>query len=224
MPIRMRARWLLLVLLAAAPAGLLASSCSVGDAVCPDDTVEENRDDECPYGPPGGPQRKNAIQCVVALDPANCTKTFRDDVFPILTGALAPRSGGGCTLATCHGPNTQGGAIFPIAATPTPDQLYSTLAAFKNERGDPYVEADNPNAWFICNLKGSLGGGNPMPPLAGLTDAPQTTEDDQDLAIIEEWVRCGMKLDGMGAGVGGGGAGGGGGGGGVGGEGGVGGN
>ncbi|NUO52024.1 MAG: hypothetical protein HOV80_24500 [Polyangiaceae bacterium] len=42
-----------------------------------------------------------------------------------------------------------------------------------------------------------------MPPTAGITDSPATTEDDQDLAVIQEWIRCGMKLDGMGTGGGG---------------------
>jgi hypothetical protein len=186
----------------------LGPSCSVGDAICPDNTVEENRDDDCPYGPPGGPQRKNATKCVVALDNTNCTKTFRDDVFPVLTGAIAPRSGGGCTAPNCHGPNTQGGAILSLPAAGTPDELYNALAAFKNDAGDPYIGQDNPNAWMLCNLTGTIGGGNPMPPSAGLTDSPNTTEDDQDLPVLQEWIRCGMKLDGMGAGVGGGGVGG----------------
>ncbi len=184
---------------------MLGPSCSVGDAVCPDNTVEENRDDDCPYGPPGGPQRKNATKCVVALDDAMCTKTFRDDVFPVLVGAIAPRSGGGCNAPNCHGPNTQGGAILPLPATATPDELYNALAAFKNDAGDPYIGDGNPNAWMLCNITGTIGGGNPMPPSAGLTDSPATTEDDQDLAVVQEWIRCGMKLDGMGAGVGGGG-------------------
>jgi hypothetical protein len=198
----MHSRWFLCLPVLAALLGLGSGSCSVGDAVCPDNTVEENRDDDCPFGPPGGPQRKNATKCVVVLDDAGCTKTFRDDVFPILTGAVAGRSGGGCSQPNCHGPNTQGGAILPISAAPTPDELYATLAAFRNDAGDPYIEEGNANAWFLCNLTGRVGGGNPMPPTAGLTDAPNSTEDDQDLATVEEWVRCGMKLDGIGTGGG----------------------
>ncbi len=185
-----------------------APSCHSGDAVCPDNTVEEDRDDDCPFGPPGGPQRQNSTKCAFTLDATACTKTFRDDVFPILVAPLADRSGGGCTLANCHGPNTQGGAVLLLPEASTPDQLYAALAAFKNDSGDAYIGADDPKAWFICNLRGVEGGGNAMPKPSGLTDSDKTTADDQDLATVEEWVRCGMKLDGIGAGVGGGGVGG----------------
>jgi hypothetical protein len=178
------------------------ASCEMGDAVCPDNTVEEDRDDDCPYGPPGGPQRSGSTKCVVALGETNCTHTFRDDVFPILVAPVAPRSGGGCTLPACHGANTQGGAVLLLPEGLTPDDLYARLVAFKNDAGDPYLEQDNPNAWFLCNLKAQPGGGNAMPKPTGLTDSAQTAEDDQDLVIIDEWVRCGMKLDGTGMGTG----------------------
>jgi hypothetical protein len=67
----------------------------------------------------------------------------------------------------------------------------------------PYIEEDADNAYFLCNVFGTLGGGSAMPPTAGLTDDPATDADDGHAAIIEEWVRCGMKLDGAGTGGGG---------------------
>ncbi len=182
----------------------LLPTCTVGDAICTDHTVEEDRYDDCPYGPPGGPQKQSASGCVVTFDKTNCTKTFRDDVFPIL---VAPNSGldsgGGCVLAACHGPAGTGAIAIVLPEDSTPDELYNLMAGYENAAGAPYIDADNPEAYFLCNLKATLGGGSAMPPTAGLTDSPSTTLDDNHLATIEEWVRCGMALDGMGTGGGG---------------------
>ena len=140
----------------AAGAVLLPAGCETYSPVCPDDTVEEDRDDDCPFVPPGGPQRKRADRCEVAFDTNNCTVTFRDDVFPVLVGPLAQRSGGGCTLPNCHGPNTQGGGVLLLPLDSTPDQLYNAMAGFKNDSGDPYVEAATKNASLLGSLKGTL--------------------------------------------------------------------
>jgi hypothetical protein len=185
-----------------------AAACSVGDAICTDQTVEEDRNDDCPYGPPGGPQRQKAERCTVNFDTTDCSYTFRDDVYPILVGPYTgARSGGGCTTQACHGPEGTGKTDLVVAEMPTPDELYEALSAKVNTQGDPYVELDNPNAYFLCNVTATLGGGSAMPPNAGLTDDPSTPDDDNDLEVITRWVVCGMKLDG---GEGGGGDGGGG--------------
>lgn len=192
-------------------ATVAAASCSVGDQVCTDQTVEEDRDDDCPYGPPGGPQRKNAERCTVAFDDANCTKSFRDDVYPILISNYAGgRSGGGCTLAACHGDAGTGSIAIVLPETSTPDELYALLRGYTNDIGDPYLDANNEHAFMLCNVTAAIGGGSAMPPTSGLTDDPSTPEDDEDLATIQEWVRCGMQLDGSGEGGGGEGGGGGG--------------
>ncbi|NUP12122.1 MAG: hypothetical protein HOW73_39250 [Polyangiaceae bacterium] len=202
--------WALVTALIASAA--LAASCDVGDAICTDKTVEEDRNDNCPYGPPGGPQRTKSEACVVELDSTDCTVTFRDDVYPIL---VAPNfdlaSGGGCTIPACHGETGTGSIALVLAETPTPDELYAALAAVVGDNGAPYVKEDADNAFILCNLFGRVGGGSAMPPTAGLTDDPATSEDDEHEAIINEWVRCGMKLDGGAGGgaEGGGGAGGG---------------
>lgn len=190
-----------------------ATSCKVGDAICTDHTVEEDRYDDCPYGPPGGPQRKKAEGCVVTFDKSNCTKTWADDVYPILVATSSGQeSGGGCAQQACHGPTGSGAIAYSIGETPTPDELYATLSAVKNEAGDPYIKADDETAFFLCNLKATIGGGSAMPPTSGLTDSPNSPNDDDDLAVIEEWVRCGMANDSAagGGGTGGGGTGGGG--------------
>jgi hypothetical protein len=183
----------------------ISASCTVGDAICTDKTVDEDRNDDCPYGPPGGPQREQTGDgCQVTFDKTSCTKTFRDDVYPIL---VAPNSGadsgGGCTLAACHGPTGTGSIAIVLPETSTPDELYAALAAHENEAGQKYWGADDANTYFICNVKATIGGGSAMPPTAGLTDSPSSTDDDDDLAVIEEWVRCGMALDGAGTGGGG---------------------
>jgi hypothetical protein len=174
----------------------VAASCSVGDAHCTDKTVEEDRNDGCPFGPPGGPQRKSSGGgCVVTFDDTACTKTFADDVYPILVAPVG-QNGGGCTAAFCHGPTGTGALALVVAEDATPTELYAALAALTNDEGDPYLEEDAPNAWFLCNVKATIGGGSAMPPTAGLTSP-------DSVAVIEEWVRCGMKND-AGSGVGGG--------------------
>jgi hypothetical protein len=173
----------------------VTAACSVGDAHCTDNTVEEDRDDACPFGPPGGPQRKQADGCVVTFSDQGCSKTFADDVYPILVAPVGD-GGGACTAGFCHGPAGSGAVALVVAETATPSELYAALAALTNEDGDPYVEEGATNAWFLCNVKATLGGGSAMPPTAGLT-SPENVE------IIEEWVRCGMKND-AGSGAGGG--------------------
>jgi len=202
--LRLRPSPLWVLGIATAVAVVLSAACDVGDAICTDKTVDEDRNDDCPYGPPGGPQREQAEGCQVSFDKTGCTKTFRDDVFPIL---MAPnsgeQSGGGCVLSACHGPAGTGSIEIVLPDTSTPDQLYALLAAYQNDAGHPYWGADAANAYFLCNVKATIGGGSAMPPTAGLTDSATSTEDDDDLAVIEEWVRCGMALDGIGSGGGG---------------------
>jgi len=187
----------------------IVASCTVGDAICTDKTVDEDRNDDCPYGPPGGPQRDQADTCQVTFDKTSCTKTFRDDVFPImLRGIDKDHSGGGCLNPGCHGPTSKGGIeAIVLPETGTADEIYNLLAGYENEAGQKYWGADDSDTFALCNLKATIGGGAAMPPSAGLTDASTTTEDDTDIAVIEEWIRCGMALDGVG-GVGGGGTGG----------------
>lgn len=194
---------------ALAVSALGAPACTVGDAICTDHTVEEDRNDSCPYGPPGGPQRTKAEGCEYQLDDANCTVTFRDDVYPILVApSFGAESGGGCTQAACHGASGTGATAMVVAEDATPEELYAAMAAVVGDNGAPYIEEGADDAYFLCNVFGTLGGGSAMPPTAGLTDDPNTPDDDTHAAVIEEWVRCGMKLDGAGSGGGGMGAGG----------------
>jgi hypothetical protein len=184
---------------------VVSASCTVGDAICTDKTVDEDRNDDCPYGPPGGPQRDQADTCQVTIDKENCTKTFRDDVYPILMrGIDKDNSGGGCTVPGCHGPTAKGGIeaiVLPEGATA--DELYNLLAGYENEAGQKYWALDDSDTFALCNLKATIGGGAAMPPSAGLTNASTTAVDDNDISVVEEWIRCGMELNGAGTGGGG---------------------
>lgn len=204
------ASFALAALLLATSGAALAAACTVGDQSCPDDTREEDRDDRCPYGPPGGPQKSKAVrECpLVEFDYTNCTVEWERDVYPILIA----RDGGNCASPGCHGPGTLGGAKMLIPPDVTPSALYATLTSYTNAIGDPYVGAETPTSWFLCNLFAEPGGGVPMPYPSGLVDDPVSDDDDDDEAVLREWIRCGMFESGGGAGGGGqGGAGGGGG-------------
>lgn len=184
------------LVVASTSAGL--SSCDVGDAICTDRTIEEDLDDDCPYGPPGGPQKKTkAGGCEFTFTPEapECADvTFADDVYPILTSPQ-PAGGPACSNAFCHGPGTPGSADMLIEDEAlSPSELYAILAAVRNDAGEAYVGEDDPKAWFVCNVSATLGGGVAMPPTSGFTAAPT------ELAVLETWVKCGMKNDGGGVG------------------------
>jgi len=167
-------------------------SCDVGDQICPDDWLASDLSDNCPYGPPGGPQKKKlARECpLVAFDNSDCAGvSFETNVFPIL--AIDPNSlqsgDGNCTSQGCHGTTQDAVAAnnlhFPD--TITPDELYTTLKAYLNPQGDPYWEEGNERAWVQCNVTAAPGGGSPMPKPGGLT-----LESDQ--TSILKWIKCGM--------------------------------
>lgn len=191
-------------LLVMASTSVALGSCSVGDAICTDNTVEEDRDDDCPYGPPGGPQKEaKPGGCATIIDEgATCEVTWAGDVFPILSSPQ-PSGGPACSNKFCHGPGTPGAVDMLIPTeTPTSDELYDILASVTNDAGDPYIAEGDENSWFLCNVGATPGGGVAMPPTSGFTAAPT------ELAVLAEWVRCGMKKDGV-AGTGGAGGGGG---------------
>jgi len=191
-------------LLVLAAASLLAS-CDVGDQLCPDDTLASDTDDNCPYGPPGGPQKKKlARECpLVTFDMADCAGvSFETHVFPVF--AIDPNSlqsgNGNCTAGGCHGTPQDAAAAngLQFADTITPLELYTTLSEYKNPQGDPYWGEANDHAWVQCNIAAAPGGGSPMPKPGGLTL-------ESDLTSVLKWVKCGMKPPGTTMGVGGGG-------------------
>lgn len=180
-------------LLAPAFTGLVAfattsiSACGVGDQYCPDDTLDTDLGDDCPYGPPGGPQEPIAscptIPFLEADDPT-CEDADFNAVVAVFDGA------GSCSIAACHGTPQAAAVAKGVELTPgNASQMYTELSEYLNASGEPYLGEDVPRSWILCNLKAQVGGGSPMP----TTGFPPLTETPDDLSVIEKWVRCGMK-------------------------------
>jgi hypothetical protein len=171
----------------------MLASCINNDDNCPSDWLVTDSAGACPYGPPGGPQKKNqASLCPpIAFNKSTCAGvTFEKNVFSVFTGASA-----NCTSTGCHGTQQDAekakGLYFPktIAAM----DLYKTLTDYKNPQGQAYWGADDKNAWVLCNVLAQPGGGSPMPKPGGLTVAA-------DQQSISAWVTCGMEPPGSGTG------------------------
>ncbi len=152
----------------------------VGDQVCTEESKVNDKEDSCPYGPPGGPKvlESGCPDIEQTMDPAMCTTTFTD-VYNILNGPTA-----GCTLNGCHGESPGARGIF---LSPTDSNaFYEELKGYKGSQGYPYINEEQPtHSWIMCNLGGVAGGGAPMPPPSGLNEA--------DIATIQQWASCGLK-------------------------------
>jgi hypothetical protein len=186
------------------------SGCSVGDQSCLPGYNQQELNDACPYGPPGGPQLQAPPDdaCPPPGDPLptdDCGSLGWDNpdnpargVWQVL--AIDEPTRGRCAAAGCH---SQDSAAKGIALA-ADDAAFSAgeLKDFRGAVGRPYVELGNKASWIACNLRGDVGA--PMP----YGDVLQAG----DLALVEEWLRCGAPESPTGA-SGGGGAGGGGGGG-----------
>jgi hypothetical protein len=186
---RARRAWLLF-----ASCVVLGCSTDVGDQACTEKSVATDKDDGCPYGPPGGPRvtEGGCPNVVVEGDPTACTVSWEGDVFPLFKDPAI----GNCSADGCHGPVARQGGIYLPAGDPAAS--YVELKDYLNSELAPYVSDEAPEeAWILCNLTATIGGGEPMPPKSGLTDATA-------LAVIERWVTCGMKPGGPAGGGGGG--------------------
>jgi len=153
---------------------------SVGDQSCTEDSKVNDKEDDCPYGPPGGPKVApgGCPNIVVTDDPLVCTKSW-DDIFPILTGPA-----GNCSLGGCHG-DAPGARGIHLPAN-DPNAFYDELKGYVGSQGYPYINDKDPaRSWILCNLAGTPGGGSPMPPPSGLSP--------EDLMIIQEWAQCGLR-------------------------------
>ena len=199
MPLRTSTLTLGTVLLALASLG----GCGVGDQECTPDSLAGDKDDGCPYGPPGGP-KPPVSDCpdIPQGSAADCAtpKTFIADVFPILRTVDANTAG--CGIATCHGDEKSFVRVF----LPPSDALatYDSLTSYEGSQKYPYVNAVDPkHSWMLCNLQDPPGVGQVMP-------SPPGTITLGDIEIIREWLSCGAQFgDDSGAGgAGGGGAGG----------------
>ncbi|MDI1476749.1 hypothetical protein [Polyangium sp. y55x31] len=187
---RVRSRRTLRAALALFPVLALAAfagcQISVGDQACTEQSIVNDKDDACPYGPPGGPKvRETGCPELTILDPSACTTAPTwAEVYSILTGPSA-----GCTIGGCHGAAPGARGIFLSADSS--DAFYDELKGYSGAQGYPYINEEDPSrSWILCNLQGTPGGGAPMPPPSGLSDA--------DYAIIEQWALCGLRRTGGG--------------------------
>lgn len=173
-----------LVLLAALLAPGFAGCLDVGDQICTESDVATDKDDRCPYGPPGGPKVPGG-DCPIVVqesDPTQCDGiTWADSVYPILVDPLL----GNCSSTGCHG--EEPGARGVYVPEGDPQKGFDELSAYTNAQQLPYINiADPARSWLVCNIEGSPGGGSPMPKPSGLTDAAA-------IATIRQWVACGAK-------------------------------
>ena len=178
-------------MLGAAAVALLASvafsACYTGDQSCAEAYNQNDPNDHCPYGPPGGPKisNDNAPDCplitkIPAGDP-QCTTISFADVYPRM---IAP-DGGNCTNAGsgCHSSVIKG--IDPFTKD-DPQAMLDALSVYKGEIGRKYYDPDaSEKSWWVCNLRGDAG--KLMP--TGATPRMQNA----DIALVEKWLACGGK-------------------------------
>jgi len=180
-----RHHWRAGLLLLSALAMAIVQGCHIttgGDQSCAEGANFYDKDDACPYGPPGGPkvQESACPDIPQEADPANCTTTFAD-VYALFTGPA-----GNCTNGGCHG--TAPGARGIHLPSDDANAFYEELKGYKGTLNYPYINEEDPaHSWILCNLAGLPGGGAPMPPPSGF--------DETDFALIQNWAMCGLKRD-----------------------------
>lgn len=163
-------------------ASLAFSACYTGDQSCAEAYNQNDPNDHCPYGPPGGPKisADNTPDCpiITKLDPAgaDCQLTFADAYARLDApdGGNCSNGGSGCHSATIKG----------IAPFTDPQAMLDALSVYKGEIGRKYFDPDNPEkSWWVCNLKGDAG--KLMP--TGATPRMKAA----DIALVERWLACG---------------------------------
>lgn len=178
------------VLFGAAALALLTSlafsACYTGDQSCAEAYNQNDPNDHCPYGPPGGPKvsNSNAPDCplITKLDAASdeCKLTFAD-VYPRMIAA----DGGNCSNngTGCHSSSIKGIAPFKEQ---DPQSMLDALSVYKGEIGRKYYDPDaSEKSWWVCNLRGDAGKLMPTGATPRMTNA--------DIALVEKWLACGGK-------------------------------
>jgi hypothetical protein len=170
------------------------AACSVGDQSCSPAYNPQDLSDGCPYGPPGGPQLSAPPDeaCPLVEGPLpddDCDNIgWTEDVWPRLRTEPDPAAGvtnvGACAAVGCHAPPAGAkGVTLPYADA---SGAFEALAGYTGQLAPrAYIDTMQPNrSWIVCNLRGDVG--IPMPYLS--------TINDDDVALTERWVRCGIPL------------------------------
>lgn len=160
------------------------SACYSGDQSCSEAYNQNDPDDHCPYGPPGGPKlSESAPDCpqVPKLSPSaeECKIGF-----PEVYARLEAPDGGNCSNAGsgCHTLKIKG--IEPFVDE---QGMLDALSAYKGDVGRKYFDPEAPEkSWWICNLRGDAGKLMPQNP------TPRMKGDD--ILLVERWLGCGAPL------------------------------
>ena len=186
-------RWATGMILSMAAAAMAsAAGCSVGDQICTTDSVSTDRDDACPYGPPGGPAVRTVVadECQdIVFDKSNCDGVTWEATFAALVDPVQ----GGCSESNCHDKGDGTGAYNVYMPKGNAAATFKNLSEWQNTLDQLYLKTDDPEAWILCNLNGSLGGQKVMPPGVSLQAGKPAV-----YSIIEKWATCGMTGPGVG--------------------------
>jgi hypothetical protein len=128
---------------AASALAALCTACAVENQRCPEGTNYNDRDDDCPYGPPGGP-KVNLKVCPPVAAVGDCNGlTWTEDIYPLLEAA-------NCTAGACHGTTQLNKVYLPPGNAAA---VFTALTTYKGPGATFYIEPeDSRNSWIQCNL------------------------------------------------------------------------
>ncbi|HSN97896.1 MAG TPA: hypothetical protein VLS89_06345 [Candidatus Nanopelagicales bacterium] len=176
----------------------LYAGCSVGDQFCTPSSLEEDRDDACPYGPVGGPRLPNLqannnsceqVNLQREQDAGPCDITW-DDIY---TNVIINPMTGNCNAEGCHQPGSLLGG-FSIDGTDSRSVFTDLTELDVTRLGGQYLSSNEEvneagraarlKSWFVCNLEGLESGGSSMPPTTnGL-------RPENGLTDVQRWFMC----------------------------------
>jgi len=162
----------------------------VGDQLCPVGTDPNDLGDKCPYGPAQEPQITDLGCPEIPQTDVDCSLSFANDVWPLLTTEAGNLGAVSCVAGGCHAPPAGGNpdSYSPPRLYDDAAQTYDALLKVINKTsGEPYISNTSPGkVWILCNLRGSKGGGARMPQGNPL---PATA-----IETVEKWASCGQPL------------------------------